>query len=182
MARHPVDGVEGSKPRVSGAAGNGKVSKAELSALNREYLKSRNRTQAAKAFMAETQAAEKQGILISKKWAFASLSYLLVCCRQRALLAPKAIAEHLVRLGLLEEAKQHSASEAIREDIYGLLDALANLPEKVTDPNWLETLEKEEGRESRPERAMTPEQVKSEQARTSRRRVQKTEAMRRLRS
>ena len=57
MSRHPVDGIKGSKPRVPGVKGaekgNGKVSKVELSRLNREYLAARNRAQQAKAESAE---------------------------------------------------------------------------------------------------------------------------------
>ena len=90
--------------------------------------------------MAETPAAEKQGTLISRKWAESSLAYLLVRFPAAILLAPKVIAEQLVRLGLLEAAKQHAASEAIKEDVHALLTELADLPAKVTDPNWIAKL------------------------------------------
>jgi hypothetical protein len=68
MSRHPVDGIAGSKPRVPGVKStekaNGEVSKAELSALNREYLAARNRAQQAKAESAEIALDEKKGTLI----------------------------------------------------------------------------------------------------------------------
>ena len=69
IPRQSVDGVKGSKPRGPGPKSaekvDGKVSKAELSRLNREYLAARNRTQAAKAEAAEIALAEKKGTVIS---------------------------------------------------------------------------------------------------------------------
>jgi hypothetical protein len=56
MPRHPVDGIAGSKPRVPAEKGNGKVSKAELTQLNREYLVARNAQMAAKAAMSQMEA------------------------------------------------------------------------------------------------------------------------------
>ena len=117
MSRHPVDGVRGSKPRVPGvksaAKADGKVSRAELSALNREYLAARNAQMAARAESAEILLAEKKGTLISLRLARLQLSYLLVVFRQRTLEAPAVwgprCVDHPRRqlLKLLEERQRH---------------------------------------------------------------------------
>jgi hypothetical protein len=183
MHRPPTQGVEGSKPRLPNTEANGEpASKEEIQRLSREYLITRNRQMSAKAFMAETQAAKQRGELIDKKWAFDSLSYLLVCFRQRTLLAPRIIARRLVSLGLADDANEHAISRAIESDIHGLLTELSHLPEKVTNPDWFEELERENGGTTPSvERQQTPAEHKREQGRATRRREKKTETMRELR-
>jgi hypothetical protein len=141
MSRHPVDGVKGSKPRFPGAekAENG-PSKAELSRLNREYLISRNRTQRQGAGRGGRER-RKAGTLISRKLVGMQSAYLLTVFRQRALLAPAAIARRLANLALVDPAKEHAVSEAVREDIHILLTELSHLPAQVVDPNWFEKIE-----------------------------------------
>jgi hypothetical protein len=181
---YPHPGVAGSKPRLSKSAGNGASSKEEFAKLSHEYLEIRNRTQSAKAFLAETQASRQRGELIDKKWAFDSLSYLLVCYRQKALLAHRAIARRLVRLGFIDAANEHSTARVLDEEIRSLLVELANLPGKVTDPDWLKTLEKENvGADERDRRqATTPKEHQREQARVEHRRQKQTEAKRKERA
>ena len=83
---------------------------------------------ASKAEISALELARRRGELISKQMAFASLSYLLVCFRQRTLLAPTAIARRLVNLNLVEPGTK--AFQAIRKDIHLLLTDLGNLPER----------------------------------------------------
>src|SRR6476660_3527236 len=105
MARHPIDGIKGSKPRVPGVKStekdDGKVSRAELSRLNRQYLESRNRAQAAKAAAAEMEIAQRRGLLISKRLVGMQAGYLLTTFRQRCLLEPATIAHQLASLALI---------------------------------------------------------------------------------
>jgi hypothetical protein len=143
MPRHPIDGIKGSKPRVPGVKSaekdDGKVSRAELSRLNREYLSSRNRS--AKAEAAEILLAEKKGTLISKALAGFQVGYLLTVFRQRCLLEPADIARRLVTLQLIDAGKEHDVSEVVRERIHGLLGDLANLPAQAVDVNWIEKID-----------------------------------------
>jgi hypothetical protein len=155
------------------------ASKEELARLSAEYLTIRNRGQLAKTRAAEMQLAKERGELINRKLAYSQLAYLLVIFRQKTLLAPVSIARRLVSLSLVEPAKEHSVSEAIREDVHALLHELADLPQRVTDEHWLETLEPEQ---AAGEHRQTPEQVKMAQARTTRRRERKTQTMRDLRA
>jgi hypothetical protein len=76
MQRDPTTGVKGAKPRF-------KPAKEELPELSKEYLEIRNRQMRAKAFMAETQAAQARGELISRKLVEFQTSYLLIAMRQR---------------------------------------------------------------------------------------------------
>ena len=61
--------------------------------------------------------------------------YLLTVMRQRILALPSAYGPRLVGM-----ADAHSAGDVLREAELALLDDLQNLPDRVTDPNWLESL------------------------------------------
>lgn len=135
---------------------------------------------ASKAAAAEMELAQRRGELISRKLAFSQLGYLLVAFRQRTLLAPAQIARRLVLMGFVDPAKQLSVSEAIKEDIHTLLTELADLPAKVTDPDWLERLAEEN--QTAGEHLQTPGELKAEQERAKLRRAQKTPMMRKLRA
>jgi hypothetical protein len=182
VSRHPHLGVPKSKPRLPGAEPNGEpASKDEIAKLSREYLAARNRQMASKAAVAEMELAQRRGELISRKLAFSQLGYLLVAFSQRTLQAPVKIARRLVSLGFVNPTKQLPVSEALTEDIHKLLTELSDLPEKVTDPYWLEGLEAEED-QTMGERPQTPGELKAEQAKAEHRRKQKAATMRKLRA
>ena len=96
-------------------------SKEAIAKLRLEYLEIRNRAQAAKAYLAEVQASRQRGELLDKKWVKDSLQYIGACFRQRSLRAPSIIARQLVRLGFVAEADEHAVSQALLEEIRGLL-------------------------------------------------------------
>ena len=83
------------------------------------------------------EADRARGELISLKLVRLQVAYALTIFRQKTLLAPAAAARRLVTLELVDPAKEHSVAEAIREDIYALLNDLASLPGQVSDPSWL---------------------------------------------
>jgi hypothetical protein len=123
--------------------------------------------------------------LISRKLAGFQLGYLLTVFRQRTLLAPGRIAGKLAVLGLVDAAKEHSTAEAIKEDVYVLLEDLADLPGQVTDPDWLQKIdgdlrEQVEGMPSEPRQ--TPVQAKAAAAKAKVRREKKAAAQRRRRA
>ena len=185
MHRPPTQGIEGSKPRLPKAAPNGApTTKAQLGALNHEYLRARNEQMRAKAAVAQMELERRRGLLIDKKWARDSLQYIGVCFRQRSLLAPAAIARRLTSLALVEPAKEHAAGQVLLEEIRALLTELGSLELKGTDPNWLRELERKElGLQA--ERATPPEppgQAASKEAKAARRRERQTATMRKLRA
>ena len=96
MHRHPTQGVKGAKPRFPET--DGKTSKSELQKLSRDYLEIRNRQMHAKAFMAETVAAERRGELIAKSLVEKQAAYLLVALRQKILNLPQTYARRMVGL------------------------------------------------------------------------------------
>jgi hypothetical protein len=128
MHAPPTQGAKGVKPRFKSA-------KQELPKLSKAYLELRNRQMGAKAFLAETHAAHARGELISLKLVRLQMSYLLVVMRQRILALPSAYGPRLVGM---EDA--HSAGEVLREAALALLEDLQNMPDRVVDPNWLESL------------------------------------------
>ena len=144
MHAPPTQGVKGVKPRFKSA-------KEELPELSKEYLEIRNRQMRAKAFMAETAAAERRGELISRKLVEFQAAYLLIAMRQRILRLPAECAPQLVGLADVHEIRMVLESAA-----RALLDELKDLPSKVTDPNWLESLGEQEGMLPSPEGSMPP--------------------------
>ena len=176
MSRHPHLGVRKSKPRMPKAEPNGEpTSKEEIAKLSEEYLRARNSQMASKAAVAEMELARRRGELISKEWAFASLSYLLVCLRREVLSVPGAWAPRLAGLTVEE------VTARLREMTHAWLTAVANLPERVTDPDWLKTVATEE-EQAAGVRQQTPPEIKREQARAKVRRQKKTEVMRKARA
>jgi len=90
----------------------------------------------AKALTAEMEGAVRRGELISLKLVRLQMFYLLTVMRQHILALPSAYGPRLVGM---EDA--HSAGEVLREAALALLEDLQNIPERVVDPNWLESLD-----------------------------------------
>lgn len=95
------------------------------------------------------------------------------------------MARRLANLALVDPAKEHAVSEAIKEDIHILLTELSNLPGQVTDPNWFEKIDPDllkqvDGGESQEPR-MTPVEARAaiQKAKTRRRRKAETQRQRR---
>jgi hypothetical protein len=145
MPRHPVDGIKGGKPRTPGlkkaesaSRDTRKASKAEISKLSKEYLEVRNRQMRAKAFMAETQANERRGELIKKEIVLLQAGYLLVAMRQRLRRLPGMCFQQLSSSNGLKEGDLHRMRGILEAEVHKCLEELADLPNKVSDPHWLE--------------------------------------------
>ena len=110
MRRPPTQGVAGAKPRLAKAEQNGEVSKETLAKLSEEYLRTRNEQMRAKAAVAQMEVERRRGMLIDKRWARDTLSYISVCFRQRTLLAPRLISRRLVTLALIDPAQEHATA------------------------------------------------------------------------
>jgi hypothetical protein len=136
MHRHPTQGVKGAKPRFPDTKTNGKPTRAEVARLSREYLEIRNRQMRAKAFMAETVAAERRSELIAKSLVETQAAYLMVALRQTILNLPQTYARRMV--GLKDAAQ---AAKMLREMAISVLNEIKDLPSKVVDGNWLEKVE-----------------------------------------
>lgn len=181
MHKHPIAGVTGAKPRVPGAGGNGKPTKEELGALNREYLNSRNRSQAAKAESAEIALMERKGTLVPRRMVALQCAFLLSAFRQRVQSEPTQLARQLVLGGHLEETHQHGAQELIKGALCAMLHELANLPARLADPNWAAQIDDDllvrvDGVEAGEPR--TPQEAKARAAKARGRAARKLETQR----
>ena len=170
MPRHPVDGVEGSKPRLG----------PQMKELSAEYLAARNRGQAAKAELAEIALLGKRGTLISRQLAGFQAAYLLTCFRQQVLAAPVDVARRLVAAGLVAPEREHDTAQLLREAAGAQLAELAELPRKVVDPNWIAKIDSDlrdqvDGGGGTP---ASPVEIKREADRAKVRREKQTQAAR----
>jgi hypothetical protein len=181
VSRHPHLGVPKSKPRLPRVEPNDEpASKEEVAKLSREYLIVRNAQMRGKAFMAETEAAQKRGELILKSLVERQAAFIFASLRQAILNFPSRYARHI--LGLSDERQ---AKEVLTKAAYEFLDELSGFPEKCVNPDWLETLEgdSEETPSEPPQvRPASGPELKAEQAKAKARRESKTETMRQLRA
>ena len=127
-------GVKAAKPRL-------KPAKEELPELSREYLEIRNAQMRTKNHTAEMVLAERRGELIEKKLVEHQAAYLLVAMRQAALNIPQAYARRILNI-----AEPRQAKEILREAMTGLLNTIKDLPNAVTDPDWLAKVEENGGK------------------------------------
>ena len=138
--------------------------------------------------MAEAQAKEKAGKLISKRLAGLQAAFLFGSFRGKVLAAPTIMTRRLTAQGLIEGKVEHQVARVLREGLCALLSELATLPKEVMavgDPDWIaridgDLLEQVDG-ESREPR-ITPGQAKAEAAKAKLRREKKTATMRKLRA
>jgi phage terminase Nu1 subunit (DNA packaging protein) len=133
--QNKIRGIRGAKPRFSSAKPNGKQTEAEA-----EYLEVRNRGQRAKAMTAEMELARRRGELISRALVEQQASYILASLRAKILTIPQTWARRLASMSV------SGVQAALKEMARQLCNDLANFPEQITDPNWLRTLEKDDGK------------------------------------
>ena len=93
--KQPISGIEGSKPGAGPPKPDGKVSKAESHALDREYRIQRNQTLALKNNRERMLPAMARGELVEKRLVELQASFLLIAMRRRALTLPQAYCDRL---------------------------------------------------------------------------------------
>jgi hypothetical protein len=121
--------------------------------------------------------AERRGELITKKLVEQQAAYLMITFRQTMLNLGASWSRRFVGLQDVHEAKR-----LIDEMARSTLTELANLPQKVTDPNWLSSVEGDGQEEDRIHPA-SGQEIRTGQAKARSRRMKKTasEARRRAR-
>ena len=124
MQQHATTGVAKSKPRF-------KPAKEELPELSREYLQNRNAQMRSKNATAEIDLVQRRGELIEKRLVESQAAYIFVAFRQRIL--GQSWTRRFVGLNDLREAKR-----LIDEMARSTLTELAQFPQAITDPNWLD--------------------------------------------
>jgi hypothetical protein len=139
--RQLVTGVEGSRP----VGGNGlkkpppplpapKISpqEARKNELAAELTSERSREIRTRRMQSEVILAKARNELIPKAVVQQQASYLLVAVRQKILSVPQTHARRILNLSDYGKAR-----EVLKAIMTGLLCELQDLPDKVTDPNWL---------------------------------------------
>jgi hypothetical protein len=191
MHGHPVQGIKGAKAKKHETGKFRLSSRPEkrITELSEQYIELRNRAQAAKAEAAEMALAEKKGILIPTRLATMHVAYMLTCFRQRVLAEPVTLPGRLVAGGFLEETRQHDAAEMVKADLCAMLEELADLPYRISDPDWVAKIDPDlrpkvegDGESGSSGRVTDPSEVKREAAKARCRRRKKTETMRELRA
>jgi hypothetical protein len=134
MQQHPTTGVIGGKPKT-----RLRTAKEQIPVLLERYLQLRNRQMSHKAMEAELNLAVRRGQLISKDLAVKQASFLMIVLRQRLL----NLSSHTHKLVGLDA---NAMRKALREIAISTLNEIKNLPSAVSDPKWLETLERDEGK------------------------------------
>jgi hypothetical protein len=110
-----------------------------------EKSKSKHADELAKERAANTRAlrlrnemllAKARGELITKQLVERQAAYLLVALRQRIMSMPSTYARRMVNL-----PDTKAAAAVLKEIAISVLDEIKDLPSRVSDPNWLQTLE-----------------------------------------
>jgi hypothetical protein len=127
-------GVKGVKPRFNPA-------KDELPELSKTYLETRNRQMRSKAQTREMLLAKARSELVLKSLVERQASFLLISLRQRILAVPDNLCRKMVNVADATQARR-----ILREAMLSFLNELKDLPQAVTDPNWLKTLEADDGK------------------------------------
>jgi hypothetical protein len=160
--KQPIAGIPGVKPRVPGPKPDGKLSREESRALDKEYRMQRNQTLALKNMQAQMLLAKARGELIEKRLVQLQASFLLTAMRRQALALPQAYCDRLAAAGDPLEVK------AILDDaMRGLLTEVADLPNRIDAAAWERFLAEQTadngaaaGAEGKPAKAKTPRRPK----------------------
>ena len=89
----------------------------------------------------EMLLARARNELITKDLVEKQAAYLLIAMRQRILGIPQTYSRRLLNI-----SDQKEMTHKLKEMAFSVLNEIRDLPEKVVNPDWLETLEKDESR------------------------------------
>jgi hypothetical protein len=129
--KQPIPGIAGLKPRAPKPEGNGKLSKEESRALDREYRVQRNQALQLKNHRETMLLAKARGELIEKRLVQLQASFLLTAHRRAAMALQQAYCDRLAAAGDPLEVKT-ILDEAMR----GLLTEVADLPNRIDAAAW----------------------------------------------
>ena len=136
--KQPIAGIAGLKPRAPKPEGNGKLSKQESHALDREYRAQRNQSLQLKNHREAMLLAKSRGELVEKRLVEIQASFLLIAMRRRALALPQALCYRLA-----EASEPLEVKAILDEAMRGLLTEVADLPNCIDPAEWAKFLEEE---------------------------------------
>ena len=161
--KQPIAGIAGLKPRAPKPEGDGRLSKQESHALDREYREQRNETLKLKNSRERMLQARARGELIETRLVRLQASFLLTAMRRAALALPQAYCDRLAAAGDPLEVKT-ILDEAMR----GLLTEVADLPNRIDAAAWEKFLA---GQDTPDDGSPAESEGKPAKARTPRRRL-----------
>jgi hypothetical protein len=100
--------VKGAKPRFKPAGKTSEITRQRVSELSEAYLEARNAKLRSQAFLAETQAREKAGELISRELVSRQAQYIFLCLRQAVLNFPALYARRIIGITDEHQARENS--------------------------------------------------------------------------
>jgi hypothetical protein len=112
--------------------------KAEKAEADRDFVEEKTLQTLRRRQLTEVELAKRRGELIAKDLVIKQACFLLTAMRQRILQIPHSYAPQLPGI---TDAKV--MSDKLRKMSINVLNDIKNLPQQVTDPHWLATLEKE---------------------------------------
>jgi hypothetical protein len=124
--KQPISGIQGSKPGAGPPKPDGKLSREESRALDKEYRMQRNQTLALKNMQAQMLLAKARGELIEKRLAQLQASFLLVAMRRAALVLPQALCGRLAAV-----ADPDAVRAILDEAVRGFLGEVQDLPNRI---------------------------------------------------
>jgi hypothetical protein len=110
-----------------------------LTEARTDETRARKHTQRTREKMHRLQLAKARGDLIEKKLVTDQAAYLFTAVRQKMLGAP--LAWHRKFVGITDP---RVAIERLTEMQHSLLAELHDMPKKITDPRWIETLDEDD--------------------------------------
>ena len=130
MIGETVAQVKGAKPRFKSAGKTSEITRQRVSELSEAYLEARNAKLRSQAFLAEAQAKEKAGELISRELVSRQAQYIFLCLRQSILNFPALYARRIIDIN-----DEHQAREVLTKAAREFLTELADFPQKAIDSN-----------------------------------------------
>jgi hypothetical protein len=125
--------VKGAKPRFKPAGKTSEITRQRVSELSEAYLEARNAKLRSQAFLAEAQAKEKVGELISRELVSRQAQYIFLCLRQSILNFP-VYARRIIGLSTLTTSIEHQAREVLTKAAREFLTELADSRRKPSTP------------------------------------------------
>ena len=116
-------------------------SEQEREELDAEWRRKRIAAESAKQRLHEAKMLAMKGELVSRQHVTKQAAYLLVCLRARLLALGGALAPKIARA--CGGGDQRAIESLIDAEMRAALNELSDLPQRVVDPRWIETLDNE---------------------------------------
>ena len=133
----PIQGVQGSKPRLRRPKLPRRPETAKTAELGEEYLRKRNKLLDLKYKREAILLARDRDQLVQRELVEHQLAYLMIPLRQKILAISSKIGNHFGD----RRVPVREVVDYVRALVHEALTEVSNLPLTVSDPNWLRRAE-----------------------------------------